>query len=110
MFNDARYSIIQSTAYSLLQIPGEVVEFGPIAILCGVLIAFSALSNKGELIALESLGIKRARLALPAVHIVLIISVILLCATEFVVPLCSQKAIAIKTKMNYGIYMAFYKW
>lgn len=87
------------TEYILMQVPGILVMFFPIAVLIGGVVALGSLAKTSELIVLQSIGVSRTGIVLSSLKILFPVIVVVLLIGEFIVPRVSQYA---ETKLNYA--------
>ena len=50
------YGVIQVLQYMLLLIPGEIVEYLPLAVLLGCMLSLGSLASNSEIIAMQASG------------------------------------------------------
>ena len=78
--------------YYLNTVPMVVVQIIPLAVLLAVFLTIGALSRNNELTAMRSGGVSLGHISLPLLGIALLISFMVMGASELLVPVTSEKA------------------
>ncbi|MFM1797747.1 MAG: hypothetical protein RLZZ117_25 [Cyanobacteriota bacterium] len=79
-------SVITALQVLVLRLPGFLVLAFPMATLMATLLAYSRLSGSSELTALRSLGVRTARIVLPALILSLVMSLLTFAFNDLIVP------------------------
>ena len=81
-----QYGMTQVLQYLALTLPGKIVEFLPLAVLLGSMLALGALASNSELIAMQASGVSLARMLLALLQAGVVIALISFLLSEWVVP------------------------
>jgi lipopolysaccharide export system permease protein len=80
------YDLPQILKFIALSIPGQVVQFMPLAVLLGSIISLGALASNSEIIAMQASGVSLTKLICPVLVAALILAVFNFLLADLVVP------------------------
>lgn len=87
-----RYTLLSALYYTLLSLPGQLLQYLPFAALIGCLAGLGSLASTSELVVIRSAGISVARILWMALVPALIITAVALLVAEFAAPPLKQRA------------------
>ncbi|MBT8437598.1 MAG: LPS export ABC transporter permease LptG [Gammaproteobacteria bacterium] len=93
---EGTYSLTQIIKFVILSLPGEVVEFMPLAVLLGSIISLGALASNSEIIAMQASGVSLAKLINPVIQAAVILAVLSFLLADWVVPDSESYARSVK--------------
>ncbi|MFT5221217.1 MAG: lipopolysaccharide export system permease protein [Gammaproteobacteria bacterium] len=80
------YGLLQAVEYIALKVPGQIVEFTPLAILLGTILSLGALAGNSEIIAMQASGISLPRLLGSIFQAALVVALINFVLADIIVP------------------------
>lgn len=80
------YGPLQVLQYMVLRIPGNIVEFMPLAALLGTILSLGTLASNSEVIAMQASGMSLKRMLAAVLQASLVLALIGFLAAEWVVP------------------------
>ncbi|HEX7229802.1 MAG TPA: LPS export ABC transporter permease LptG, partial [Candidatus Binatia bacterium] len=92
------YRTSDAVLYVLLTLPGWIVELSPAMALLGALVGLGELAGAEELIAMQALGISRARIAWSVLKTGLVVMLAVMALQEFVAPELDQLALELRSQ------------
>ena len=90
------YTLLKVIEYSLLTAPRSLYEFFPTSVLVGGMMSLGQMASNGELVAIRAAGVSIARIVGAVLLLGLLMALGAAAAGEWVVPLCEQKADALR--------------
>lgn len=84
--DDKGYGLLQAFQYALMNLPGEIVEFLPLAALLGSMLSLGALAANSEIIAMQASGMSLGRLLASILQAAALLAVIGFLLGDWVVP------------------------
>lgn len=106
-FEQIRFALLEELPVNIvffihwLKLPAFICVALPFALLISTIIVYTKLSNRNEIIALQSAGISLYRLIIPALAIAIISTVIMFVFQELIVPSANyQAAMILEQKLN----------
>lgn len=90
------YGAWQAALFIILNAPGKVVEFMPLAVLIGSMLSLGALAGNSELIAMQASGITLRRILAAVLQAAALLALISFLLGDFVVPASESEARRIK--------------
>src|SRR5262249_38229973 len=97
------YEASDAAVYVLLTLPGWMVELSPAMALLGAIVGLGELAAGPELIAMQALGVSRARIAWSVLKTGLLLMLAVMGLQEFVAPKLDQLAFERRTQAISGI-------
>ena len=83
---EGRYGLVQVMEYLALSIPGNVIEFLPLAVLLGSMLSLGSLASNSELIAMQASGITLGRILGAVLQAGLVIALLGFLLSDWVLP------------------------
>lgn len=80
------YGLAQALQYVLLSLPGELVEFIPLAVLLGGILSLGAMAANSEIIAMQASGMSLGRLLASVMQAAVLLAVVSFLLGDWVVP------------------------
>jgi len=84
--------VLLGVKYLALRVPFMVSQLLPVALLAGVIFGFSLLNRTEEVVALQALGISRARLTVPVLMLAMMVTLFDFGLSEGIVPTANRRA------------------
>ena len=93
---DGEYGLLEVGKYVILRLPGNLVEFMPIAVLVGSILSLGSIASNSEIIAMQASGVSLARLIVSLLQAAVILALLSFLLAEWIVPASESYARAIK--------------
>lgn len=104
MIGTGDYGVMAALYYVLLNLPQRLYELAPSVILVGTLLSLGAMAAGSELVVMRAAGMSIARISRSVLQAGLVIIVLVAVVGEFVVPLSTNKAQAMRVQaMNQSV-------
>jgi lipopolysaccharide export system permease protein len=84
--------VLLGVKYLALRVPFMVSQLLPVSLLAGVIFGFSMLNRAEEVVALQALGISRARLTIPVLMLAMMVTLFDFGLAEGIVPAANRRA------------------
>lgn len=84
--------VLLGVKYLALRVPFMASQLLPVSLLAGVIFGFSLLNRTEEVVALQALGISRARLTVPVLVLATMVTILDFGLTEGIVPTANRRA------------------
>jgi len=93
---DGNYDLLQIAKYVVLRLPGNLVEFMPIAVLLGSILSLGSIASNSEIVVMQASGVSMARLIASLLQAAVILALLSFLLAEWVVPVSETYARAVK--------------
>ena len=80
------YGLLQALEFIALSIPGEIVEFMPLAVLLGSILGLGALAGNSEIIAMQASGVSQNRMLAAVLQAALVLALVSFLLGDWIVP------------------------
>ena len=83
---EGSYGLAQALQYVMLSLPGELVEFIPLAVLLGGILSLGSMAANSEIIAMQASGVSLGRLLASVMQAAVLLAVVSFLLGDWVVP------------------------
>ena len=107
------YGLAQALQYILLSLPGELVEFIPLAVLLGGMLSLGAMASNSEIIAMQASGMSLGRLLASVMQAAVLLAVVSFLLGDWVVPdaeTASHRVKSLKQKRSRALHSGGGLW